>query len=383
MSDGLAQVGEGTPMPLLTGGAASSDGRSATTLRQAILNLLRRFGLVSALWSTLVALLPPDGADRPLVLTVAMAVLWAWAIASQFVPPARVWFVVWVLVAVGLELLPAIVGIPDWSLTGGAGLLVLFAAALTGRIVLVGVVVVLMTTATLARPLIEPAWTEGAPLGSVLVFVFVGVVSVWIVRWSEETLDEQDRLRLAVASAERERAVAVGRAEAAARLHDSVLQTLTAAGQADDLETAKELARKASTELRHWVRGRIGEEMTLRGLLERRAREAADGRELSVNVTGGVEEPTDVHVLVADAMGEAVRNAATHTNGPISVYAEASNGSLAVWVADRGEGFDLDAIPDDRAGVHESILGRMARAGGTATLRRTTSGGSEWELRVS
>ncbi len=49
---------------------------------------------------------------------------------------------------------------------------------------------------------------------------------------------------------------------------------------------------------------------------------------------------------------------------------------------DRGAGFDLDAIPEDRLGVRESIVGRMQRAGGSATIRRPADGGTEVALRI-
>jgi signal transduction histidine kinase len=48
-------------------------------------------------------------------------------------------------------------------------------------------------------------------------------------------------------------------------------------------------------------------------------------------------------------------------------------------VRDRGEGFDLADIPEDRLGVRASILGRMERHGGTARVRRREDG-TEVEL---
>jgi signal transduction histidine kinase len=74
-------------------------------------------------------------------------------------------------------------------------------------------------------------------------------------------------------------------------------------------------------------------------------------------------------------------NAAKFGGGaPVAVYAEASDGRIHVFVRDRGPGFDPDAIPPDRRGVRESIVGRMERVGGTAAIRSSPGAGTEVEL---
>ena len=86
------------------------------------------------------------------------------------------------------------------------------------------------------------------------------------------------------------------------------------------------------------------------------------------------------------APGQAVR---IMTGAPIPDGADAvvmaevceEDGDAVVWVSDRGDGFDPDAVDPDRLGVRESIVGRMERAGGTASLR-SSSDGTEWELRL-
>ena len=65
----------------------------------------------------------------------------------------------------------------------------------------------------------------------------------------------------------------------------------------------------------------------------------------------------------------------------MSVYLEVGPGVVEVFVKDRGDGFDLDEVPDDRFGVRESIIGRMRRLGGDATVR-TRAGGTEVALRL-
>lgn len=51
-------------------------------------------------------------------------------------------------------------------------------------------------------------------------------------------------------------------------------------------------------------------------------------------------------------------------------------------VTDRGDGFDIDAIPHDRFGVRESIIGRVERRGGTAQYKRRAAGGTELRITV-
>ncbi len=51
-----------------------------------------------------------------------------------------------------------------------------------------------------------------------------------------------------------------------------------------------------------------------------------------------------------------------------------------MFVRDRGSGFDPLAVPADRRGLRESIIGRMERHGGTATVRSNAGSGTEVEL---
>jgi len=83
--------------------------------------------------------------------------------------------------------------------------------------------------------------------------------------------------------------------------------------------------------------------------------------------------------LVAAAR-EAMVNAAKFGDGsPVSVFAEVLDDELQVFVRDRGPGFDPGAVPADRRGVRESIVGRMRRHGGRAAIHPSPSG-TEVEL---
>jgi signal transduction histidine kinase len=66
----------------------------------------------------------------------------------------------------------------------------------------------------------------------------------------------------------------------------------------------------------------------------------------------------------------------------IDVYVEVDDESVAVFVRDRGVGFDPAAVPEGRLGLTESIEGRLERAGGRATVTSAPGAGTEVELRL-
>jgi signal transduction histidine kinase len=87
---------------------------------------------------------------------------------------------------------------------------------------------------------------------------------------------------------------------------------------------------------------------------------------------------------VVGAAREAMTNAAKFGGGStVDVYAESSDGRLQVFVRDRGPGFDPGALPADRRGVRESIIGRMERHGGRARITSAPGAGTEVELELS
>jgi signal transduction histidine kinase len=90
-----------------------------------------------------------------------------------------------------------------------------------------------------------------------------------------------------------------------------------------------------------------------------------------------------LEALVAAAR-EAMTNAAKFGAGsPVDVYAESNSDSVRVFVRDRGPGFDPAALPPDRHGVRESIVGRMERHGGRARITSGPQTGTEVELELS
>ena len=175
------------------------------------------------------------------------------------------------------------------------------------------------------------------------------------------------------------------RAELAAHLHDSVLQTLTLVQKrADDPREVAQLARRQERELREWLFGEGREASTsLAKALEEVAVEVEEAHRVPVEVVAVGDLPMNerAEALVAAAR-EAMVNAAKFAPdaGEIAVYAELADGRAEVFVRDRGPGFDPDAIPADRRGVRESIIGRMERFGGSARVRSSPGRGTEVSL---
>ncbi|MEA2223345.1 MAG: hypothetical protein QOH83_1721 [Solirubrobacteraceae bacterium] len=178
------------------------------------------------------------------------------------------------------------------------------------------------------------------------------------------------------------------RAEVAAHLHDSVLQTLALMQKrADDPREVAALARRQERELRTWLSGtpaRADGERWLAPALQAAADEIEQAHGVAIDVVAVGDAPLDRdgEALVAAAR-EAMLNAAKFAGGadPVAVYAEASDGRMEVYVRDRGPGFDPAAVPADRRGVRESIVGRMERHGGRAAIHAAPGGGgTEVEL---
>jgi signal transduction histidine kinase len=176
------------------------------------------------------------------------------------------------------------------------------------------------------------------------------------------------------------------RAEVAARIHDSVLQTLALVQRhADDAPRVAAIARRQERELRRWLYGSgAGEAVTLADALAETATEIEELHGVRVELASAGDLPLDEslqHLVLAAR--EAMTNAAKFsTADEISVYLEADGDQVAVFVRDRGIGFDRAAVPADRRGVAESIEGRMRRAGGTAAVISSPGSGTEVELRL-
>src|SRR5919198_2088815 len=196
------------------------------------------------------------------------------------------------------------------------------------------------------------------------------------------------RLLRSLAAERAERIRSQERAEMAAHLHDSVLQTLALVQKrAGDPREVAALARRQERELRSWLSGRGAETADgtpIAAALGRAADDIEREHGVPIEVIAVGDAPLDAAGEAAVAAArEAMLNAAKFGgHSAVDVYAEADGRRVQIFVRDRGPGFDPEAIPPDRRGVRESIVGRMERYGGRAVIRTPEGGGTEVELVV-
>lgn len=218
-----------------------------------------------------------------------------------------------------------------------------------------------------------------AALTGVVVVVAIGLIlAPFLWRFGRNLAEERgERIRIQE------------RAEVGAHLHDSVLQTLVLVQKrADDPREVAALARRQERELRQWLAGdgeRSGDE-SLAAALRAAAEKVEDDHRVSIEVVvvGDCELDERAEAILGAAR-EALLNAAKHApeSGPIRVFAEVGEESIEAFVRDRGPGFDLAGVPEDRRGIRESIIGRMERAGGRAEVAPIPGGGTEVALTIA
>jgi signal transduction histidine kinase len=219
---------------------------------------------------------------------------------------------------------------------------------------------------------------QAAREGLLSTVVVVGGLVVLVAPWAVRTLGDLQAER-------RERIRSQERAELAAQVHDSVLQTLALIQQnAGDSREVARLARSQERELRTWLYRPSGPPSVLSAVLEQAAAEVEEAHGVAVEVVHVGDAPHDgVVVALASAAREAVVNAAKHSGADlVQVYAEVEVDTATVFVRDRGGGFDPDAVPADRYGLRESVVGRLERAGGTVVVRSAPGDGTEVRLQV-
>jgi len=203
----------------------------------------------------------------------------------------------------------------------------------------------------------------------------------WWIRLARELMAErQARVR------------AEERADVAARVHDSVLQTLALIQRAAaDPGRVVQLARGQERELRAWLfDGEVPSAACAKATdLASGVRaigaevEGSHGVVVDVVVVGDCELDEKMRALL-DAAREATVNAAKWSGAPsVSLFAEVEEDRVSVFVRDRGSGFDLGAVTPDRRGIAQSIVARMHRNGGRAVVRTSPGAGTEVELSVA
>ena len=219
------------------------------------------------------------------------------------------------------------------------------------------------------------------PLGGVVLVIaaIVLVLGPWWLRIARDlVMERQAKVR------------AEERVDIAARVHDSVLQTLALIQRrADDPQKVIQLARLQERELRSWLfEGRdpneTEAELTLTGGVRQIQQdvEARYGVPVEAVTVGDCELDDNLTALLA-AAGEATVNAAKWSGASvISLFAEVEPGEVSLVVRDRGQGFDPEAVPADRKGLAESVHGRMTRRGGTATVTTAPGEGTKVTLKM-
>ena len=173
------------------------------------------------------------------------------------------------------------------------------------------------------------------------------------------------------------------RADMAAHLHDSVLQTLTLIQRsAADATQVSRLARRQEKELREWLYGEPDDEESVKAALKDVIAELEATYPVAVElVTVGDHDINVATDALVRAAREAMLNAAKHSGvSQIDTYAEIGADKAEVFVRDRGRGFEMGDIGDDRLGITRSIIGRMARYGGKVDIRSTPGEGTQIHL---
>ncbi len=232
--------------------------------------------------------------------------------------------------------------------------------AFGGVLALTGLVIM----ATRGRSL-SAIWDIGAAVLAVLAGVAL-IAAPWAVRFWADLRHEQT-----------ERARATERADIAAHLHDSVLQTLALIQRkSGDPAAVTQLARAQERELRSWLyAGPTGSDATLAAAVAQVAHEVEDLHGIPIELVSTGDRPLDDGgQALTRAVRECLLNAVRHAAPPVSVYLEVGPGGVEAFVRDHGPGFELEDIPEDRLGVRQSILGRMHRHGGAARVRRLEHG---------
>ncbi|HUO48205.1 MAG TPA: PspC domain-containing protein, partial [Acidimicrobiales bacterium] len=237
--------------------------------------------------------------------------------------------------------------------TGGAG----SRWGLAGRVVLGVAMVGIGLGLLVAQGHLAVGTTKAVVAALVVLAGFLVAFGPWWLRLARDVMDER-----------RERVRAEERADMAAHIHDSVLQTLALIQRSsDDPREVRRLARVQERELRAWlfedrVPGTIDgpEVATLAAGVRAMAQAVEESHRIAVEVVVVGDCELDETLLALLAAGrEAVVNAAKWSEAAVvSVFAEVEEDRVTLFVRDRGVGFDPADVADDRRGIAESIRAR-------------------------
>jgi signal transduction histidine kinase/phage shock protein PspC (stress-responsive transcriptional regulator) len=219
-------------------------------------------------------------------------------------------------------------------------------------------------------------------VGEGLLFAVVAAAGIMVIAAPFVTKLARD-----LSTERRERIRQEERAELAAHVHDSVLQTLALIQRnAYDGREVQRLARAQERDLRAWLyKPKKDESTTFEAAIEAQAADVEDQHGVTIDVVVVGDCPLDERLgAQLQAAREAMVNAAKHSGAAvISVYVEVEPEQVTVFVRDRGKGFDVETVSADRMGVRGSIVGRMERNGGKAAIRSAPGDGTEVRLEMT
>jgi len=252
-------------------------------------------------------------------------------------------------------------------LVGKGGAVAIFRLAAGAAVIVAGVVAFLVGQGQL-----EATLDSLLGVGAVVVGLAL-ILGPWL--W---------RLWRDLESERHERIVSQERADVAAHLHDSVLQTLALIQKhAHDPREVVRLARGQERDLRGWLYDDLADdESSFAAALKKTAAEVEDFHGVPVEVVTVGDTGIDDRIrAMLKAAREAAVNAAKHSGADkVDIYAEVEGDDVELYVRDRGKGFDPESVPEDRLGVRRSIVDRMDRHGATAEIRSAPGEGTEVRL---
>ncbi len=350
------------------------------------------FRLVGAAWLCILAatVVSDDPSASRLVILAAVATAIAWSGVTWWTAVRRPAFfnsVGWVVldgvVTVWIAISPFLADASS-KFFGGYPMSWAFMAAYVG-----GVSYAAPAGAVLAFTQIAAAFDQNRALtstvGDIATFVISAVLFGWAITLLRTTDARRHEAVRALEAERRERRLADERAEIGAHLHDSVLQTLALIQQETSEESVRSLARAQDRDLRAFIdRMSSPFERSLSAAIKAVAGSVEDERAALIEVVmvGDCESDRHLDALVKAAR-EAMVNAAKYGGGSkVSVFGEVRDGAVTLTVRDRGAGFDVEEALQGSHGLAQSVVARMERHGGSASIASSPERGTEVVLRM-
>jgi signal transduction histidine kinase len=300
------------------------------------------------------------GADRAIVLgSMAVAIVWTaltfWAARARVIG-SKGYAAFDGLVALAISLTPGLAG-AEFRFFGGMPLSWLFVAALAGGLLWAwwasAAMALLQVIGVFA---LRTGYGPTEVIGQIMIFLVPALVIGFAfdtLRWAEGALAEE-RTR---------RALETERADVAARLHDSVLQTLSLIQARTEEPETKNLARRERRKLRGLIdRLAFGPDASLKGRILEIAEDVEDDHLVSIETAiagnDAMDEPLE---RLLSVVSEGLVNAAKHSGcDRISLFVEVGPDAASATVKDDGGALEDEAV---RARLVERYRTRMGHHG--------------------